>query len=79
VCKTCGCPTDGKPSLKLYLKGVNSENVKATEKYLLGLPGIYHVHIHAHDGQTTIAYNPSDFSPSRITEVLEERGLFAVI
>ena len=25
---------------------------------LLGLPGVYHVHIHAHDGETTIDYNP---------------------
>ncbi|MBP2654558.1 MAG: hypothetical protein H6Q73_2127 [Firmicutes bacterium] len=79
MCKTCGCPTDQKPQLQFFLKGVNNENLKATERYLLGLPGIYHVHIHVHDGQTTIAYNPLHFSPANITEILAERGLYAVI
>ena len=40
------------------MKGYGEESAAAVEQTLLGLPGVYHVHIHAHDGETTIDYNP---------------------
>ena len=79
MCKTCGCSAEGNTQIKFFVKGYDNSNVKDVEKNLLGLPGVYHVHIHVHDGQTTIDYNPSRTALSEITAMLAERGLQAVI
>ncbi|MBU2702367.1 Zn-dependent membrane protease YugP [Sporomusaceae bacterium BoRhaA] len=78
MCKTCGCSV-GNTQIKFCVKGYDSTNVKEVEKSLLGLPGVYHVHIHVHDGQTTIDYDPVRTALAEITAMLATRGLQAVI
>lgn len=77
MCKDCGCSAEKNSQIKLYVNGYDNSNVKAIERSLLGLPGVYHVHIHAHDGQTTIDYNPAKTPLADITAILTERGLQA--
>lgn len=79
MCKNCGCFTERNSQVKLYVQGYDNNNVKAIERSLLGLPGVYHVHIHAHDGQTSIDYNPMLTPLAEITAVLTHQGLRATI
>ena len=60
MCKECGCGENGGNNrLQFNAKGYTEENAKTIEKSLLGLPGVLYVHIHTHDGETTIDYNPA--------------------
>ena len=60
MCKECGCgENNGNNRLQFNAKGYTEENAKTIEKSLLGLPGVLYVHIHTHDGETTIDYNPA--------------------
>lgn len=77
MCKDCGCSAERSAKTVFYVKGYNEGNVKNIEKSLLGLPGVLHVHIHLHDGQTTIYYNPSKTPLSEITALLGQNGLQA--
>jgi len=80
MCKDCGCASQGSNSqLKFFVNGYQPDNVDQVEQTLLGLPGVYHVHIHAHDGETTIDYNPLKTRLSEITAVFSASGLEAVI
>jgi copper chaperone len=79
MCKDCGCSAGKNSQIKLYVKGYSNSDVKDIERRLLGLPGVYHVHIHSSDGQTTIDYNPELTLLSEITGVLTNHGLQAVI
>ena len=45
-------------------------SAKDVERSLLGLPGVLYVHIHAHDGETTIDYNPAK------TKLMDILGVF---
>lgn len=55
MCKECGCgETNGNTRLQFTVKGYTEESAKEVEKALLGLPGVLFVHIHAHDGETTV-------------------------
>lgn len=38
------------------------------------MPGVLHIHIHAHDGQTIIDYNPALTSFDDIAQRLESAG-----
>lgn len=80
MCTDCGCAAQGSNTqIKFFVKGYQKENVEAVERTLLGLPGVYHVHIHAHDGETTIDYSPAKTRLSEITDVFTKHGLEAVI
>ncbi|WP_110954404.1 hypothetical protein [Massilibacillus massiliensis] len=80
MCTECGCAAQGSNTrIQFFVKGYQTDNVEPVERTLLGLPGVYHVHIHAHDGQTTIDYNPAKTRLSEITEVFTKHGLEAVI
>jgi copper chaperone len=80
MCKDCGCSSQGGNSqIKFFVKGYGADNVEKIEQTLLGLPGVYHVHIHAHDGETTIDYNPIKTRLSEITAAFAEKGLEAII
>ena len=79
MCKECGCSAERNSQVRLYVQGYDDSNVEAIEKSLLGLPGVYHVHIHVHDGQTTIDYNPVVTPLAEITAVLTNQGLHAVV
>jgi copper chaperone len=79
MCKDCGCSAEKNSQIKLYVKGYSDSNVKDIERSLLGLPGVLHVHIHAHDGLTTIDYNPAKTRIAEITQMMEGQGLHAVV
>ena len=55
------------------------ESAKEVEKALLGLPGVLFVHIHAHDGETTVDYSPAKTKLMDILGVLQARNLEAAL
>ena len=78
MCKECGCgATGGNTRLQFTVEGYTEESAKAMEKHLLGLPGVMYVHIHAHDGETTIDYAPSKTKLTEIMNAFSEEGLTA--
>ena len=76
MCKECGCgETNGNTRLQFTVKGYTEESAKEVEKALLGLPGVLFVHIHAHDGETTVDYSPAKTKLMDILGVLQARNL----
>ncbi len=56
MCKECGCGHEGGANTRLQfiVHGYTEEIAQEVEKELLGMPGVLYVHIHAHDGETTV-------------------------
>ena len=80
MCKECGCgQTNGSTRLQFNAKGYTEDSAKAVEKALLGLPGVLFVHIHAHDGETTVDYNPAKTKLMDILNIFNTRGLEAAL
>ena len=80
MCKECGCgETNGTTRLQFTVKGYTEESAKEVEKALLGLPGVLFVHIHAHDGETTVDYSPAKTKLMDILGVLQARNLEAAL
>ena len=80
MCKECGCgETNGNTRLQFTVKGYTEESAKEVEKALLGLPGVLFVHIHAHDGETTVDYSPKKTKLTDILSVFAARGLEAAL
>lgn len=80
MCKECGCgETNGNTRLQFTVKGYTEESAKEVEKALLGLPGVLFVHIHAHDGETTVDYSPAKTKLLDILGVLQARNLEAAL
>ena len=80
MCKDCGCSAQGGNSrIQFFVKGYEQASADSMEKILLGMPGVYHVHIHTHDGETTIDYNPAKTRLSEITTAFKDPGLEAVL
>ncbi len=80
MCKECGCgETNGNNRLQFCAKGYTAESAKTVEKALLGLPGVLYVHIHAHDGETTIDYNPAKTKLMDLLKIFEENEVEASI
>ena len=80
MCKECGCgETNGNTRLQFTVKGYTEESAKEVEKALLGLPGVLFVHIHAHDGETTVDYSPAKTKLMDILGVLQARDLEAAL
>lgn len=80
MCKECGCgETNGNTRLQFTVKGYTEESAKEVEKALLGLPGVLFVHIHAHDGETTVDYSPAKTKLMDILSVLQARNLEAAL
>ena len=78
MCKECGCgETNGNPRLQFTVEGYTEELAKDVEKALFGLPGVLFVHIHAHDGETTVDYAPKKTKLMDILGVFQKRGLEA--
>lgn len=78
MCKECGCgATGGNTRLQFTVEGYTENSAKAMEKHLLGMPGVMYVHIHAHDGETTIDYAPSKTKLTEIMNAFSEEGLTA--
>ena len=80
MCKECGCGnSSGNNRLQFNAKGYTEENAKVVEKTLLGLPGVLYVHIHTHDGETTIDYNPTKTKLMDILNVFSQNNVEAAI
>ena len=80
MCAECGCGnTNGNTRLQFTANGYTEAGAKIIEKTLLGLPGVMYVHIHAHDGETTIDYAPKKTKLSEILRVFEDNGVDAQI
>lgn len=80
MCKECGCgETNGNTRLQFTVKGYTEESAKEVEKALLGLPGVLFVHIHVHDGETTVDYSPAKTKLMDILGVLQARNLEAAL
>ena len=79
MCKECGCGDAGNTRLQFIANGYTPESAAAVEKNLLGLAGVLYVHIHAHDGETTIDYNPAKTKLREILSVFDNHGVEADI
>lgn len=80
MCLTCGCLFGGKGNkLRFKVEGYTKQNVQEMKEHLMGLPGIYNVHIHAHNGETTINYNPAKTPLSQLTDEFAQRGLTVIL
>ena len=78
MCKECGCgETNGNTRLQFTAEGYDEQNAKKIEETLLGLPGVLYVHIHTHDGETTIDYEPKKTKLSEILKVFEDNNVNA--
>lgn len=76
MCKECGCgENSGATRLQFTANGYTEDSAKTVEKNLLGLAGVLYVHIHAHDGETTIDYNPAKTKLSEILDVFSKAGV----
>ncbi len=80
MCMECGCgENNGNTRLQFTAEGYTEESAKVVEKNLLGLPGVMYVHIHAHDGETTIDYSPKTTKLTEILGVFEKNNIVAQI
>ena len=78
MCKECGCGNvGGNTRLQFTAKGYTPESAASVEKNLLGLAGVLYVHIHPHDGETTIDYNPEKTKLKEILKVFDGCGVEA--
>ena len=78
MCKECGCgATGGNTRLQFTVEGYTEDSAKKMEKKLLGMAGVLYVHIHAHDGETTIDYAPSKTKLTEIMNAFSEEDLTA--
>lgn len=78
MCKECGCgETNGNTRLSFTAEGYTEDSAKKIETGLLGLPGVLYVHIHAHDGETTIDYNPQKTKLTEILKIFDANGVEA--
>lgn len=76
MCKECGCgENSGATRLQFTANGYTDDTAKTVEKNLLGLAGVLYVHIHAHDGETTIDYNPAKTKLSEILSVFSKNDV----
>lgn len=80
MCKECGCgAANGNTRIQFMVNGYTEENAHEIEKTLLGMPGIMSVHIHAHNGETFIDYNPAKTKLLEIMDAISLQGLEPVL
>ena len=78
MCKECGCgETNGNTRLQFTVNGYTEALAKEVEKALYGLAGVLFVHIHTHDGETTVDYDPQKSKLMDILGVFQGKGLEA--
>ena len=79
MCKDCGCGeiAESTTHLQFFVKGYTVENAAAVEKALLGLAGVLYVHIHTHDGETTVDYDPAKTKMTQLISTFAAHGLTA--
>jgi cation transport ATPase len=75
MCQACGCPAEGNEQVKIHVEGIaDAACVEKIQTALLRLPGVYHVHVHAHDGMTAVDYNPGRTSIADMRKALDVAG-----
>jgi copper chaperone len=75
VCKACGCPAAGNEQITFTVEGIHDpQGVEIVEKALLRLPGVFHTHVHAHDGKAIVDYNPGRTSVEDMAKALSVAG-----
>lgn len=80
MCLTCGCLFGGKGNrLRFKVEGYTPTLSDTVKKQLLGLPGVYAVHIHTKDGETTINYDHRKITINELLAVFTQHGLKALI
>ena len=80
MCQECGCgQTNGNARLQFITTGYTEDNAKAVEKELLGMAGVMYVHIHTHDGETTIDYDPKKTKLTEIMQAFSQHDLDAAL
>ena len=80
MCQECGCgQTNGNTRLQFITTGYTEDNAKAVEKELLGMAGLMYVHIHTHDGETTIDYDPKKTKLTEIMQAFSQHDLDAAL
>jgi heavy-metal-associated domain protein len=81
MCKDCGCGeiAESTTHIQFFVRGYTEENAAVVQNALLGLPGVLYVHIHVHDGETTVDYSPAKTKLSEIARMFETHGLVADI
>ena len=80
MCLTCGCLFGGKGNkLRFKVEGYTKGNAREIKESLLGLPCVYNVHIHAHNGETTINYNPGKTPLTQLAAEFAQRSLTALL
>ncbi|MBR3723702.1 MAG: hypothetical protein IKN12_13225 [Selenomonadaceae bacterium] len=78
MCKECGCGINNDTTrLQFFAEGYTEESAKQIEASLLGLPGVMYVHIHSHDGETTIDYDPKKTKLTSLLKVFDEQNVIA--
>ena len=73
MCKICGCSKENE-HIEFKVCGITLLNKKKVEKLLLGLPGVYHVHLHFFSGQAAVEYNSQKTSLTQMQEILKNNG-----
>lgn len=78
MCKECGCGNENVATrLQFFAEGYSEDSAKEVERKLLGLPGVLYVHIHSHDGETTVDYDPKKTKLTELLKVFEEKNIVA--
>lgn len=78
MCKECGCGNEnGTTRVQFFAEGYTEDSAKKIERSLLGLPGVLYVHIHSHDGETTIDYDPKKTKLMQLMKVFQENDVVA--
>lgn len=78
MCKECGCGNEnGATRLQFFAEGYTEESAKTVERALLGLPGVLYTHIHSHDGETIIDYDPKKTKLTELMKVFEGNNVVA--
>lgn len=76
MCLTCGCLFGSKGNkLRFKVEGYTKYSSSNIKKELLGLPGVYAVHIHLKDGETSINYDQSKISLNDILNIFKKYDL----
>lgn len=78
MCLACKCGSQsGNERITITINGIKTSScAKTIEKTLLGMPGVLHVHVHAHDGQTKIDYNSTQTALEDVAHKLEFAGYY---
>jgi len=81
MCECCGSQQkEVHARTKMLVRELTGEGCATViETSLLHLPGVHHVHIHAHAGEIFVDYNPLQISLQDISRELKVLGFTAAV